>query len=80
MKLIAIGSRVRIADNIPARVRQICISENDYVEYEVVWWDGNTRHTQWLSAFEVKWDSEEPYEEIGLGFHTCRNIRCSGEP
>lgn len=54
MTLFAVGSWVCIADNTKAQVRQICISEEDNIEYECVWWNEATRNTEWLSAFEVR--------------------------
>ena len=52
MKVYSIGSHVRIGDNIMATVLEVCIKSRA-VQYRVVWWNKNTRNTEWLDASEV---------------------------
>jgi hypothetical protein len=70
MTLFAVGAWVLIGDTVPAQVRQICISANEDVEYEVVWWDGRDRKMTWLSAFELKVDPDKETLLFDVGFHT----------
>ena len=47
------GSPVTLADGIAAGVLKVEIRANNYVLYEVVWWNGNARNTAWLEEAEV---------------------------
>lgn len=51
--VLAIGTPVHIADDIKATVTTISIHDDNYVTYEVVWWDGRTRNTAWVEEFEI---------------------------
>jgi hypothetical protein len=49
------GAEVRIGDLV-AVVCGISIkgpADNPHVAYEIAWWDGSTRHSQWVQEFEI---------------------------
>lgn len=57
---IAPGSRVKITcpkesdfDYIEGTVTSVCIDVENRVTYRVVWWNGNSRCTEWLEACEL---------------------------
>jgi hypothetical protein len=52
MTVLKSGSRVRIGGDLEGIVLAVTIRRGA-VSYEVAWWDGRTRHTDWLSAAEV---------------------------
>jgi hypothetical protein len=54
LKVFQIGSPVYIGDHIEATILAISIYEHNRVSYQVAWWDGNTRKTDWLESFEVQ--------------------------
>lgn len=54
IEVFQIGSPVYIGEHIEAKVLAISIYEHNRVSYQVVWWDGNTRKTDWLESFEVQ--------------------------
>lgn len=54
IEVFQVGSPVIIGEHIEARVLAISIYEHNRVSYQVVWWDGNTRKTDWLESFEVQ--------------------------
>jgi sugar lactone lactonase YvrE len=62
------GSEVRIGKDISAIVNAVCISANGRVTYEVVWWDGRTRKSDWLASCEVEQSSEKS-DRKSIGFH-----------
>jgi len=66
VEVIDIGSWVIIGDDVPAKVTRICIRDNGNVSYELSWWDGRTRKSEWLEAFEVTTDSERGSLQIGF--------------
>lgn len=62
------GFNVTIGENIPAIILQVAIKRGGRVEYEVAWWNGRSRVTDWLIASEVQADSQEmPITRIGFG-------------
>jgi hypothetical protein len=48
------GAAVVLADDIPAKVLSVQLRVAGALAYEVAWWDGNTRHSQWVEPQEVK--------------------------
>jgi hypothetical protein len=48
------GAAVVLADDIPAKVLSVQLRVAGALAYEVAWWDGNTRHSQWVEPHEVK--------------------------
>ncbi len=72
IKVFRPGTDVRIScdvttNGIQARINEICLQEN-HVSYRVVWWDGCTRHTEWLEAHEVR-AVRDRTKQIEIGFH-----------
>lgn len=67
MNVYAIGTRVKIADDLTGTVTQVCIVGEQHVRYEVAWWDGNTRNCQWLESCEVSAAEERQPMRIGFG-------------
>jgi uncharacterized protein YodC (DUF2158 family) len=47
------GAAVVLADDIPAKVLSVQFRVGG-LAYECSWWDGNTRHSQWVEPQEVK--------------------------
>ena len=66
MNVLALGTTVRLSDDLTGIVTQICILGQNHVRYEVAWWDGNTRHSQWFESFEVKPAEERQPMRIGF--------------
>ncbi len=63
--VLPVGSAVRVGGEIDAVVNAIMIRGKDVVQYECVWWDGNTHHSKWLHDREVQPTSEET---LPIGF------------
>ncbi len=63
------GSKVKLGET-PAEVDSVMISENDRVEYRIVWWAKSTRYCEWVSAFEV--DGIDGEDTLEVGFHANR--------
>lgn len=60
MNVIALGSRVRLADDLTGTVTQVCICGQNHVR------DGNNRHCEWLESCEVKPAEERQPMRIGF--------------
>lgn len=56
IEIIAPGSDVTIGKDVRALVLQVAIKRGSRVEYEVAWWDGRRRVTDWLLDTEVSAD------------------------
>ena len=48
-----------------AIISRVMLLGHQYVDYEVIWWDGSTRHCEWLHSFEVEWCDGER-QQIGF--------------
>lgn len=50
-----VGESVFIGGNIPGTILAICSRDVDIKlwTYEVQWWDGRSRHSEWFSSFEI---------------------------
>jgi hypothetical protein len=66
MQLFPIGQRVILDSDIEGTITGIMIRENNYIEYEVVWWDGRTRNCIWLQELEVATTGESGSLNIGF--------------
>jgi hypothetical protein len=53
------GSEVLVDNRLTATVISSKILIGNVIVYECVWWDDNTRHSEWLEAFEVTSNGEE---------------------
>lgn len=62
------GRRVLLQGNLEGRVIQALIRENASIQYQVAWWDGRTRHCEWLEAFEVEPDAKSIEMPQRVGF------------
>jgi hypothetical protein len=49
-------------------ITQVCISQNDAVQYQVVWWDGRQRRLEWINACELRMQRDS-IDTLGIGFH-----------
>ena len=63
------GSSVKIGpkQDISAMILQVRIQEQNYVDYQVVWWSGRERKTEWIGNLEVaggNWG-----DELSIGFN-----------
>lgn len=68
LHLFAIGSKVKIGNNIEATVRNIEIYQNNGVYYNCSWWDGDVYRTQLLTESEVSEPSES--QRVLIGFRS----------
>jgi len=62
-----IGTEVQIGpgdETITGTVIQIAIAEHGKVQYQISWWSGRERKTEWLEAFEVV--AGQPSVKIGF--------------
>lgn len=66
MQLFPIGQRVILDSDIEGTITGIIIRENNYIEYEVVWWNGRTRNCIWLQELEVMVTGES--KSLNIGF------------
>lgn len=66
IEVIAPGSQVRLSGGIVAGVLQVNVMPNFHVQYQCVWWDGNTRNTQWVEAWEVTTEADDKPLRIGF--------------
>ena len=41
-------------DHIPATIVSVSVCHPRRVSYEVLWWDGYTRHQEWLETLEIR--------------------------
>lgn len=53
LTLMAIGSEVTFKDGITGQIIGIAIHPNNYVQYNVVWWDGIHRKIEWFEELEL---------------------------
>ncbi len=62
------GTEIKIGptQEITAMVLQVRIQEEDYVDYQVVWWNGKERKTEWLTGLEVRGGSWSAEQTIGF--------------
>jgi hypothetical protein len=65
MEVFAVGSTVYIRKNIEASVIAVSIRRSS-VQYEVVWWDGMSRKTDWVQAFEISKHDDSHNTKIGF--------------
>lgn len=63
---IRVGSKVAIADGIPAVISSISIEEGCRIQYQCVWWDGRVRRSEWLNEFEVRRTDKTQGMDIGF--------------
>jgi hypothetical protein len=57
IEAIAVGSAVVVGTDIPGLVTGILI-DSDGLQYKVAWWAGSERKSEWLTAAEVRNESE----------------------
>jgi hypothetical protein len=62
------GAEVLIGKEIKTSVLQVCIKRDGYVNYEVSWFDGNSRHAELLEEFELS-PVEGMLPDKTIGFH-----------
>lgn len=65
----SIGTKVEVgpeADAIQGHISAVTIRRGDVVQYEVVFWDGKSRRSEWLFSTEVRIKSSEPQMKIGF--------------
>ncbi len=65
--IIKPGQQVRIGDGfIDAVVNQVSIEANNKIQYQVIWWEGNTRKIEWVSEFELNVSREIGITSVGF--------------
>jgi hypothetical protein len=68
VEVIAPGTRVVIGDQkIDGHVSAVTITGGGQVEYKVYWWEGGSRHEEWVTAAEVT-RYAEPTTPLRIGF------------
>ncbi len=62
------GSMVKIGPNadLAAMILQVRIQEQDHVDYQVVWWNGKERKTEWITGLELTSRGWEDKQAIGF--------------
>lgn len=58
------GLGVEIGEGVKARIAQVAISETG-LQYEVVWWSGDTRQSAWVAPSEI---NAPPVEKKKISF------------
>lgn len=66
LEVFQIGSPVYIGDHIEATILAISIYEHNRVSYQVAWWNGNTRNSEWLEQHEINATTKSPTMRIGF--------------
>lgn len=66
IEVFQVGSPVIIGDHIEATILTICIYNQLRITYQVAWWDGNTRKSEWLEEDEVKSHRGEVTMRVGF--------------
>ena len=66
IEVLAIDELVTLSEDIDAQIIGINIRANDKVLYDVVWWDGRTRRTEWVEASEIGWGHSPDKLQIGF--------------
>lgn len=49
-----------------AFVAAVTIQPGRRIQYQVVWWDGTSRHCEWLEEFELRATANTPTVQIGF--------------
>lgn len=57
--VFAIGSEVLIDGRITGRVSAIKILSDNLIQYEVIWYDDQGRHSEDLEAWELRSDNDK---------------------
>lgn len=67
IQFINAGREELIDENLPVgTISQICIYDDFSVKYNIVWWDGNDRKSEWVSDNEFVLKNNK--EKIKIGF------------
>lgn len=69
MTVIPNGSAVSFGqggDAIVGTTLSFRVSGSNHVEYEVVWWDGRSRHCEWMAADEITASKSTKHLKIGF--------------
>lgn len=65
IEVYRVGSEVVIEKNIKALIQEVLISSKQQIQYKCVWWNGNTRISEWLYPNEIDGRYEDQ-ERIGF--------------
>jgi hypothetical protein len=69
LTVIRPGTKATLCDGeIVATVTQVCVLPEGRVRYEVVWWDGRTRKSEWVEPFELRVAAGNG-GTVRIGFH-----------
>tara|TARA_R110000751_G_scaffold126785_1_gene228769 strand:+ start:184 stop:426 length:243 start_codon:yes stop_codon:yes gene_type:complete len=67
IEIHSIGASVSLTEGIEAKIITIAIHENNSVQYECVWWSGDTRTKDWFSASDfLSVGEKDPITKIGF--------------
>ena len=71
LQVMQLGSPIIIGESIPARIVGIAIDIKMRITYRCAWWDGRTRHSEWLEQCEVL--PTNGTQIVKMGFHDGRH-------
>lgn len=66
IEVIQPGSAVLIGEKVRAVVLQVVVRDKNLIEYQVSWWEGNSRRSEWLQEIEV--ERSDSTQSLQIGF------------
>lgn len=66
LSVLPVGTKVVVEGDIDGVISAICIRGNDFVSYEVIWWNNRSRVLEWVTEDEVSEMSGD--KEMKIGF------------
>lgn len=66
IEVFRIGAPVKIGSGITGVITGVTIRQRLSVLYEVDWWDGRTRNSEYFAAFQVELDESPSPLKIGF--------------
>jgi uncharacterized protein YodC (DUF2158 family) len=70
MEVYEPGTNVLLTDEVPATIVSVAIHSGNYIQYECVWWSGQSRNREWFSEAEILEFVDKDKPKIQIGF--CR--------
>lgn len=60
--LVVLGTK----DGPVARVVEVCIRDENVIQYKCAWWSGNERKCEWVESSEIFVKHDQSYRTIGF--------------